>query len=235
MSYLLLLALVLVAGFICIQLSLPASKRNPSQTFLLIALILVAAELVSEMVLGFTLDESAAKVFFWARGSLVMAWFGQSFLLALFPNSRWIRWLSMGILAVSLGLLVLVSLLQITAAVDWYSTAKPIYSQIGDLLATNRPARWVAIALNLYGVVVLLAGSAYILFPRPSRIDPLRIFVALLISLGAIILFASLYWPSVVYDFGFYVSELFAPIALFFGLKELASYNFELGRKQKAK
>ena len=234
MSYLLLLALVLVAGFISIQLSLPASKCSPSQTFLLVALMLLTAGLFSELVLGFALDETAAKVFFWARGSLVLGWFGQSLLLALFPNSRWIRWLSMGILAASLSLLVLVSLLHITAAVDWYSPVKPIYGQIGDLLATNRPARWGAVVMNLYGVIALLAGSTYALFSRPHKSDPMRFIATLLIVFGAAFLFLLLYLPPTVSDISFYLCELFAPVALIVGIKGVTSHYFEPLRRQKA-
>jgi len=233
MPYFLLFELVLVAGFISIQLSLPADKRNPSQTFLLFALILLGTGLVSELVLGFALDETAAKVFFWARGSLALAWFGQSLLLALFPNDRRIRWLSMGILAASLGLLVLVFLLHITAAVDWYSAVKPIYGQIGDLLATNRPARWGAIAMNMYGLVALIAGSAYAFFSRPHKPDPMRFIATLLIVLGATILFVLLYLPPKVSDLSFYLCELFAPVALFIGIREINFRYFEPLRRQK--
>ncbi len=223
MSYLLLLALVLVAGFICIQLSLPASKRNPSQTFLLIALILMGAGLVSELILGFALDETAAKVFFWARGSLVLAWFGQSLLLALFPNDRRIRWLSIGVLAASLGLLVLVFLLHITAAVDWYSPAKPIYGQIGDLLATNRPVRWGSFVLNLYGAIILVAGSAYFIFMAHSKSDLAIWIAAILVAFGAIFFIVPLYFPPSSADLVFYLNELLAPIVFFAGLRRFFS------------
>lgn len=226
MSYPSLLALVLVAGFISIQLSLPASKRSPSQTFLLVALMLLAAGLFSELILGFALDETAAKVFFWARGSLVLAWFGQSFLLSLFPNDRRIRWLSMGIMIVSLGLLLLVFLLHITEAVDWYSTAKPIYGQIGDLLATNRPVRWGALIMNLYGLIAVIAGSAYALYSRPRKSDPMLFLATLLIVLGAAFLFVLLYLPSKVSNLSFYLCELFAPVALFIGLREFLERSF---------
>jgi hypothetical protein len=218
MSYLLLLALVLVAGFIFGQLSLPENKRSPSQTFLLIALILLGAGLFSELVLGFALNETAAKVFFWTRGTLVLAWFGQSFLLALIPNDRRIRWLSIGILVASLGLLVIVFLLHITPAVDWYSTAKPIYSQIGDLLATNRPSRWGALAMNLYGVTILLGGSIF-LYIRLGANG--KWFPFFLVAFGAIGLFSPLYWPPFYEGVPFYDAELLTPIALYIGMRNL--------------
>lgn len=233
MSYLLLLALALVAGFVFVQLSLPADKRNPSQTFLLIALILLGAGLFSELVLGFALNETAAKLFFWARGSLVLAWTGQSLLLALFPRDKRIRWLSTGILATSLGLLVLVFLLHITPAVDWYSTTKPIYGQIGDLLATNRPARWGALAMNVFGLIALIVGSTNALFLRSHKSDPIPVIEALLIVFGAASLFVLLYFPPTVPDLYFYLCELFASVALFVGIREITFHHLNPIRRQK--
>lgn len=227
MSYLLLLALVLVAGFSCIQASLPMSKRSPSQTFLLFGLVFIAIGLASELVLGFALDETAAKIFYWVRGSLVLAWLGQSLLLFHFPNDPRMRWLSMAIVVASVGLLVLVFLSHITAAVDWYSPAKPIYGQIHDLLATNRPTRWGSLALNLYGLLILVAGPVYLLFSKPLKRKLSHRGPPLLIAFGAIMLFSPLYLTSSIPNFSFYLVELFGPVFIFIGLENLTSLSFK--------
>lgn len=224
MSYLLLLALVLVAAFICIQVSLPVSKRSPSQTSLLIGLFFLSIGLVAELVLGFALDETAVRLFYWARGSLALAWFGQSLLLFLFPNNPRIRWLSIAVVVGSIGLFALIFISRVTAAQDWYSTAKPIYGQMGDLIATNRPTRWGSIVLNLYGLLILIAGPVYLLFSKPLKSELSLWRPPLLIALGAIMLYVPLYLTSSASSLGFYLVELFGPVALFVGLRTLHGF-----------
>jgi len=235
MPYLLLLALVLVAAFICVQISLPVGKRSPSQTFLLIGLFFLSIGLVTELVLGFALDERAVRLFYWARGSLALAWFGQSLLLFLFPNNPRIRWLSIAVVVGSIGLFALVLISRVTAAQDWYSTAKPIHGQMGDLLATNRPTRWGSITLNLYGLITLAAGPVYLLFLQPSKRDLSHWGPPLLIALGAIMLYVPLYLTSSAPSLGFYLVELFGPVALFAGLKNFTWHSLRTGGKRKTR
>ncbi len=232
MSYLLLLALVLVTGFVCIRFPRGAQK-TPSELFFTAGFVFIGLGLLAELILAFTLDETAAKLFYWARGSMAIAWVGQGMLLALFPGQQRIRWLSIALLVSSFVMMALVFLTQVTAAQDWYSTAKPIYGQIGDLLATNRPTRWGALGLNLYGLVILLAGPFDALFSRSTNRNITNVLASFLVVIGAIGLFIPLYWLPSQGDLSFYAVELLAPVALFIGFSKLTSTHWELKIKRR--
>ncbi|MCL5429712.1 MAG: hypothetical protein M1347_07950 [Chloroflexi bacterium] len=233
MAYLLLLALVMVAGIVFIQLSRAASLRSVSQNFFGIGFIFLGFGLLAEIILGFTLDEYAAKLFYLARGTLALAWLGQGLLLFLFPGRPILRWLNYALVIGSLGMFVLILVSQVTTAQDWYSPASPIYGQIGDLLATNRPTRWGTFGLNLFGSAILIAGPLYFLFIQSVHRTAVKIVAAVLIAFSAIGLFFPLYWPPAKADPFFYLIELLAPVALFVGLNNLPAADIRSDARRK--
>jgi hypothetical protein len=224
MTYLLLLALVVTAGFVTYYFTQAFRNRSLSKLFFGIGFIFLGLGLISQLVLGFDLDESAAKWFYWARGSMTLAWLGMGmlpFIPRLRPFSRWIIW---AVVAASLAMFALDIATHITATEGWYSVARPVYGQIGDLLATNRPTRWGALALNLFGVGMLVFGAFSYRLRSDKRQAPNWLGLAL-ITVGAVGLFVPLYWPPLDSSLLFYLSELAVPIAMFVGLNALASQN----------
>ena len=233
MAYLLLLALVFVAGIASILFFQEVKPLSPPRLIFAIGFTLLGVGLLAEIALGFTLDESAARLFYWARGSLVLAWFGQGMLTLLFPGLPATRWLNYGLILASIAMLVLVLAAQITGAQGWYSLSRPIYSQIGDLLATNRPTRWGALALNLYGLALLVSGPVYLSFFQSFHRTKAYWRAAVLTVISAISLFAQFYWPPTEASLYFYLAELITPISLFVGLRKLTSFGTQSGAERR--
>lgn len=219
MTYLLLLALVLVAGFVSFHLIQAIERRSVAQLFFGIGFILLGLGFLAQLILGFSFDEFAAKLFYWTRGSVTIAWLGLSLLLYLYPQRSFTRWLCWALIIASLAIFGFIFMTRITAAQHWYSVVHPIYGQIDDLLATNRPTRWGAFGLNVLGLGALMAGLVFFLRDRRSTV---RWIAASLMVIGAFGLFVPIYWPPGEANFLFYLSELAIPVAMFLGLKTMS-------------
>jgi hypothetical protein len=212
MAYLLLLAFVCCASFTVLLSSQTSPKRN-------IALVLgfgfLSLSLLMQLVLGFHLDESAAKLFYLSRFVLVPAWLG---LAVWFPRLEPTRQkkLAATLALVSSAGLILIGNTAITRATDWYTPELPIYPQISDLLATNRPTRWLAGSLSAAGLAALAIGSLY-------TATKLRIWPRAIPVLAAIVLLAlPILWPPAAWSPAGYMLEALPVFLLFFGFSWLA-------------
>lgn len=117
-----------------------------------------------------------AKLFFW--GSL-----GTGIVL-IAPVKKSIKWkLTGGVLLGLLTGLALLILTQITTAVDWYAPDQSIFAQYVDLLARNRPMRWLTYLATVYGAGLPLGFTGYVLFKRGTQR-----YAYLAVSLGSILL-----------------------------------------------
>lgn len=154
-DYWLLLALVFAGGFAALILQQARSQSDPSQSLLGSGLLALALLLGIQIGLRFELNETLVKLFYWGRGMLLVAWLGHGYANLVLPGNSLRKKLIPVLLAVSAVALALVLSTQLTQAQTWFAPAQPIYSQLGDLLATNRPTRWLALALNLYGLVAV--------------------------------------------------------------------------------
>ncbi|MBX3049000.1 MAG: hypothetical protein KIT46_01710 [Anaerolineales bacterium] len=157
-DYWLLLALVFAGGFAALILQQARSQSDPSQSLLGSGLLALALLLGIQIGLRFELNETLVKLFYWGRGMLLVAWLGHGYTNLVLPGNSLLRKLTPALLAVSAVALGPALSTQLTQAQTWYAPAQPIYSQLGDLLATNRPTRWLALALNLYGLATVGAG-----------------------------------------------------------------------------
>lgn len=228
MGYLLLLALVVVAGIASVQMARAAEQRSTSQLFFATGFIFIGLGLLAQLALRFSLDENSVRLFYWARGTMALAWFGQGLLVFLLPEHRAARGLSIGLVVAALVTLGLTLMTAVTEAQSWYSTSQPIYGQVGDLLATNRPTRWGALALNIYGVTLLTIGS--ISWLRQTAPQARTWVTAGMIVLGGLALFAPLYFHPAESNLTF-MMELLAPVLLFLGLSGLTASEPSLGSK----
>lgn len=197
--------------------------------------VFLSAGFLTQLVLGFHLNNGSAQLFYWAREMLALAWFGHAVLLLGFGDKPQMRWLTYALLAGSLLSLVLVGATQVTKAEDWFRSERPIYAQIGDLLATNRPTRWGGWLLNAYGAAGLLGGSGYLLvfnLRRPwkgSRAAPL------LLAGGAAALLLPTAWPPQESNAIFYLAELAGPMLLYAGFAQLLTSPSTPTKRQKRK
>jgi hypothetical protein len=107
---------------------------------------------------------------------------------------------------------MLVILAPITRAEDWFAPGQPIYGQLSDLLATNRPLRWGALLLNLYG-----AGALAMTAARAARRGWQPAQRGLCTLAGAALLLAPVYWPPQDANAAFFLVEAIGPLLLFIG------------------
>lgn len=156
-EYWLLLALVFATGFALIVLSHPEKQRLDSAVFGT-GLLALAAALGLHIALRYQLNETQLKLLYWGRGLLLVAWLGYGYARLALPGHKQLSRLGWGLAAAGLVGLVLTYGAQLTAAQGWYAPQQPLYPQLGDLLATNRPTRWLALGLNLAGLAVALAA-----------------------------------------------------------------------------
>lgn len=214
MAYLLLLALVYSFAIALLIFQSAVHNRSAALVSFGVGFSLLAIVYAAQIALGYDLNDGAARVFYWARWMLALAWFGNGFLLSLFPKHMLVMLAGRGLAIASFLALGLVAFTQITNAGDWFQPANPIYSQIGDLLATNRPTRWLAILLNAYGFAALVGAAIYFLRQSKSNLAG----QAFLIISGAIFLGFPLYWSQGEASPLFYLLELITSNILFLGM-----------------
>lgn len=213
MAYFLLLALICSASFAFISF---ASKK-PSSAHLVAGtgFLFLSLGFFIQIVLGFHLDESSAKLFFWARETLAIAWLGHALILLIFRKHPIFRWITFGLILGTVISLVLVGTSQMTRAEDWFQVAKPVYSQINELLALNRPTRWAAGLLSLYGFAALAAGAFYVAFDSLHKKRIRNLLVPALFIFGAVGLILPIWYPPSEASVAFFVVEISAPVAAF--------------------
>lgn len=216
MAYLLLLACVYSFSIVILLFQDAERRRSAALSAFGLGFTFLAIGYAAQGALKIELSAEAARLFYWARLMLPLAWLGQGAMLLAFPENKWLRWAARALASASLAALLLVAFTQITNAEDWFRTENTIYAQISDLLATNRPTRWLALALNVYGSAGLIASAIYV--ARRTRWLP-----AILIAAGAAWLTAAFYVAPLQPTPAFYLAELFAPIALYAGLRALSA------------
>ncbi len=231
MAYFLLLALVFAVSFIFLLSKSSELSKSRAIASLIAGFVVLAIGLFTQLVLGFHLEDGSALLFYWAREMLALAWFGHALLLVLFGNRPQLRWLTHALILGSLLSLTLVGATQVTRAEDWFRLDRPIYAQIGDLLATNRPTRWGAWLLNAYGAVGLIGGSAYLLILRTRRKWKGSAFAPLLMVAGATALLLPIVWPPQESNEWFYLVELAGPLAIYFGFAKFFASDSPSSKK----
>lgn len=232
MAYFLFLALVFTIAFIFLLPSASRAYQSQATVSFIAGFVFLSAGFFTQLVLGFHLDNSSAQLFYWARNMLPLAWFGHAALLLLFADRPQLRWLTYALVLASVVSLVLVGATQVTKAEDWFRPQTPVYAQISDLLATNRPTRWGAWLLNAYGAVALIGSAAYLLALRAQKKWQGSPMTTLLLAAGAAALLLPLAWPPHEKHAAFYSVELAAPILLYFGFSWLLSSPFEAATKK---
>lgn len=224
MAYLLLLAFVCSASFA--YLSINSAKKSTLQWALFAGFGLQALSLLTQLVLGFHLDESNAKLFYLSRLMLAPAWLGFAALTLLLPKKIDAGKLIGLLILISLLALALVGATQMTRATDWYRTDAPVYSQINDLFATNRPTRWLAAGLEVVGLATLTISSLYLASRKPARPRALLLLAAVGLLSWPIL------WPPLALSSTFFITEALIPFLLFFGFLGLQSAQAKKSKRR---
>lgn len=235
MAYFLLLALVFTVSFIFLLPTHSQSSRSQTVASLAAGLVFLSLGFLTQLVLGLHLDNSSAQLFYWARETMALAWFGHAALLLLFGDKPQMRWLTYVLLAGGLLSFILIGATQVTKAEDWFRPQTPIYAQIGDLLATNRPTRWGGWLLNAYGGIALVGCAGYLLSFRVKRKLRNSVTTPILLAAGAVALLLPIVWPPQESSAIFYLVELAGPMFLCFGFGQLLTFPKAQPKKRRVK
>jgi hypothetical protein len=152
-----------------------------------IGLILYGIGTLCEVILSFTFNALALKLWYLAGAMLTAAWLGQG-TVYLLVRKRGVADALMVILAiVSLAALVLVLAAPVTSAAASFNISKPVSEQYRDILERNGMMIALTILLNIYGTITLVGGailSAYLFWRKQVLVN--RMVGNILIAVGAL-------------------------------------------------
>jgi hypothetical protein len=132
--------------------------------FWTIGLVLYGLGTLTEVVMLFTFNALALKVWYLSGAMLTAAWLGQGSVNLLVRKRGTARVLNISLFIVSLAALLLIFFAPITAAAASFNPGDPVSSQYKEILVRSGLITFLTILLNLYGTVTLVGGATYSAF-----------------------------------------------------------------------
>ena len=183
-----------------------------------IGLVLYGIGTLTEVIMLFTFNPIALKLWYLCGAMLTAAWLGQGTINLLVRRRGIAPTLNIVLIIVSLLAVVLVLMAPITSAASSYNPTLPLSTQYKDILTRSGIVVLLTILLNIYGTLTLVGGaifSAYVFWRK--RILFNRMVGNILIAIGAIMpaiggSFIQMGLP----DF-LYVSEFLGAILMYIG------------------
>lgn len=183
-----------------------------------IGLVLYGIGTLTEVVMLFTFNAFALKLWYLCGAMLTAAWLGQGTINLLVRRRGIAPTLNIILTIVSVLALVLILLAPITPAAANYNPAQPLSTQYQDILTRSGIVVLLTILLNTYGTFTLVGGaiySAFIFWRKKVLFN--RMIGNILIAIGAILpaiggTFIKIGLP----DF-LYLSEFLGVILMYFG------------------
>jgi len=152
-----------------------------------IGLVLYGIGTLTEVLMMFTYNELALKLWYLCGAMLTAAWLGQGTINLLVRRRGVASILNIILITVSLLALILVLLAPVTATTT-YNPAQPVSAQYKDILTRSSIIVLLTILLNIYGTFTLVGGaiySAYIFWRKKVLFN--RMVGNVLIAAGAIL------------------------------------------------
>lgn len=171
-----------------------ARQKDHSSMLLASSIISLGIAEIFALILNIEFFPFALKNWYFLTNVLFWGLLGTGIAIK-FPQITSVKWQFVGgVLLTLFTAWGLVQMTQITGARDWYAPDRSVYTQYIDLLARNRPTRWLTSLFIFYGLGSSLLFAGYAIIQR-------RQFTYLLIAFGSILLAAQEY----IYD---WVGEL---------------------------
>jgi len=183
-----------------------------------IGLLLYGLGTLTEVILGWTFNEIALKVWYITGAMLTAAWLGQGSIHLLVRKGNLAKILTYVLAAVSLLAIVMVFIAPLTGAQGGYNPTAPISEQYKDILTRSGLTIALTIILNIYGTIGLVGGALYsaFLFWR-KQVLANRMFGNMLIAAGALApAMAGSFVKAGIVDM-LYVSEFVGAMLMFIG------------------
>lgn len=193
-------------------------KKGKYLLFWGIGLVLYGFGTLTEVILGFTFNTLALKVWYLSGAMLTAAWLGQGTIFLLIRKRGVAEGLAVVLGLASLAALVLVLAAPITSAAGSYLPSQPVSTQYKDILTRTAPVVILTILLNIYGTIGLVGGALYsaFLFWR-KKVLVNRMMGNILIAAGALMpAMAGTLIQAGLVDW-LYVSEFFGVVLMYLG------------------
>jgi len=153
-----------------------------------IGLVLYGIGTLTEVIMLFTFNAIALKLWYLSGAMLTAAWLGQGTINLLVRRRGIAPTLNIILIIVSLLAAVLVLAAPISPAAGNYNPAQPLSAQYKDILTRSGIVVLLTILLNTYGTLTLVGGaiySAYIFWRKKVLFN--RMVGNILIAVGAIL------------------------------------------------
>jgi len=153
-----------------------------------IGLVLYGIGTLTEVIMLFTFNALALKLWYLSGAMLTAAWLGQGTINLLMRRRGITPALNIILVIVSLLTVVLVIMAPVTSAAASYNPAQPLSAQYKDILTRSSMVVVLTILLNTYGTFTLVGGALYsaFIFWR-KRVLFNRMVGNILIAAGAIL------------------------------------------------
>ncbi len=190
-----------------------------------VGLVFYGLGTLTEVVLGFTFNELALKIWYLTGAMLTAAWLGQGTVHLLVRKRGVAFTLTLILAAVSILSAVLVFVAPLTPAAAAFNISRPASEQYKEIMTRDGLTILLTILLNIYGTFTLVGGaiySAYLFWRKKVLFN--RMIGNILIAAGAMMpalggTFLRLGLPD-----WLYVSELVGVILMYFGFTQ-ATYK----------
>ncbi|MGE5123401.1 MAG: hypothetical protein ACM3H7_02720 [Acidobacteriaceae bacterium] len=183
-----------------------------------VGLLLYGLGALTEVVMLFTFNPIALKLWYLSGAMLTAAWLGEGTINLLVRRRGIAPTLNIILIAVSILAVVLVLIAPITSAAATYNPSAPLSAQYQDILTRSGLMKVLTILLNTYGTFTLVGGaiySAYIFWRK--RILFNRMIGNILIAIGAILpALGGTFIKAGLPDF-LYLSEFLGAILMYIG------------------
>lgn len=183
-----------------------------------IGLILYGLGTLTEVVLAFTFNPLALKLWYLSGAMLTAAWLGQGTVFLLVRKRGVAVAMAAGLAVISLIALGLVLAAPLTSAAAGFDVGKAVSAQYKDILVRSSAITILTILLNIYGTLALVGGALYsaFLFWR-KRVLANRLLGNILIAAGALMpAMAGSLVKAGLADW-LYVSELLGAVLMYAG------------------
>ena len=194
------------------------AKRRSHLLFWSIGLALYGIGALTEVIMLFTFNAVALKLWYLSGAMLTAAWLGQGTVNLLVRRRGLVRALNIILVSASLIAIGLVIAAPVTSASTSYNPAQPLSTQYQDIILRSSGMVLMTILFNIYGTFTLVGGaiySAYIFWRKKVLFN--RMVGNILIAAGAMLpaiggSFVRLNLP----DF-LYLSEFLGVILMYIG------------------
>jgi len=188
MHYLPILTTIITFVFAAAVFSRFRARHGAHLLFWGIGLVMYGLGALTEVVLLFTFNAAALKIWYLCGAMLTAAWLGQGTVNLLVRRRGVATTLNTILIIVSVLAVVLVLAAPITPAAATYNLSVPLSSQYREILTRSSLIILMTILLNIYGTFTLVGGaiySAYIFWRKHVLFN--RMVGNILIAAGAIL------------------------------------------------